>query len=581
MNEYSIKKDYEKKSSQLEKHLWGTFPFHAGNLWHSGIHLKTEGKKIHPILNGKVVAYRIRDKEKEVELSELLSEVEYKTLDNEFSTYYDSEYKLKDKQKSPRKTVSDSFVLLKHEIKRYSPPLIFYTLYMNLSAISQDEKKYYPAIKDNLNKFVICKPVLDNINYIPNGFQKDGEEYIDFILFTESKDVIASHKIKEKLRIFKPIPVTEQLFIGRQKTDIKAKKNGIYLIPNNSNYVKKNYATNGTESAVEIELKSYNAMVIIVENEGKRVLKWVSASDYSEDGFKRDFSRPEGKQKTEGVEYIINLLKNSSFLEKCESKHSPYTKTSEDNKKPDRTNIIFSEVGIIENPKFWTKEVLHFNDDIGFEGKSFCFDGKHAYSIIKETYDENPFQFIFNEISKETFDLEEVEVKDTTLYCGVFNSQEIQCYKVKHGDSEYFIKKDTADKYLVDAFDFSQWFIDLTLKNGRSKGIICDKKNVYESLNLDDKIKTVIQGNYTQGDFRLLLGADNYSPELKMIRKTLRTVICKHPLEWDESLFDSETFAEDYRNTNRQTAIISNAQSKNLKKAAKDTDIWNWRLGRS
>ena len=574
MNEYSIKKDYEKKSSQLEKHLWGTFPFHAGNLWHSGIHLKTEGKKIHPILNGKVVAYRIRDKEKEVELSELLSEVEYKTLDNEYSTYYDSEYKLKDKQKTPRTTVSDSFVLLKHEIKRYNPPLIFYTLYMNLSALSQDEKKYYPSIKDNLNKFVICKPELDNISYIPNGFKKDGEEYIDFILFTESKDVIASHKIKEKLRIFKPIPVTEQLFIGKQKTDIKAKKNGIYLIPNNSNYVKKNYATNGTESAVEIELKSYNAMVKIVENEGKRVLKWVSASDYSEDGFKRDFTRPEGKQKTEGVEYIINLLKNSSFLEKCESKHSPYSKTSEDNKKTDRTNIIFSDVGIIENPKFWTKEVSHFNDDIGFEGKSFCFDGKHAYSIIKETYDENPFQFIFNEISKETFDLEEVEVKDTTLYYGVFNSQETQCYKVKHGDSEYFIKKDTADKYLVDAFDFSQWFIDLTLKNGKSKGIICDKKNVYKSLNLDDKIKTVIQGNYSQGDFKLLLGADNYSPELKMIRKTLRTVICKHPLEWDESLFDSETFAEDYRNTNRQTAIISNAQSKNLKKAAKDTDIW-------
>ena len=82
MSDYSIKDDYNNISSQLEKKEWGTFPFHLGNFWHSGIHFNTRGqKKIHPILNGKVIAYRIRDKEKEVDLAELLSEVEFKALE--------------------------------------------------------------------------------------------------------------------------------------------------------------------------------------------------------------------------------------------------------------------------------------------------------------------------------------------------------------------------------------------------------------------------------------------------------------------------------------------------------------------
>lgn len=574
MSAYSIKNDYEKTSSQLEIKPWGTFPFHSGNFWHSGIHIRTDGKKITPILNGKVAAYRIRDKEKEVELSELLTEVEYKALGGDISSCYDSEYKLKDKQNAPKKKVSDSFILLKHEIKRYNPPLVFYTLYMNLGAVSSEEQKYYPSIKDNLNKFVCCNPELDSIGYIPNGFKGNGEEYIDFVLFTESNDVISAHKVNEQLKIYKPIPVTEQLYTGKLKENIKPKRNGIYLIPNESDYVKKNYSTSGKETAVEIELKSYNAMVKIVENDGKRTLWWVSASDYSEDGFRRDFSRPDGKKKAEGVEYVIDLLKNSSFVKKCEAKDSSYKTTAKENQKPARTNIVFSDAGVKTNPKFWTKETSHFNDEIGTEGKTSCYDGTHAYSILKEVYDENPFQFTFTEINNSSFSFEEVEVKDSTLYYGEINGQKTECCKVRHGDTEYFIKKDTADKYLEDAFDFSEWFIDLTAKSGKSKGIICDKKNVYESLHLETEIKSVLIGDYKKEDFDILLGSDRYSPELRKIRKTLRTVICRHPLEWDETLFNSDSFSEDYRNINRNRYLISKVQTKNLQKTARDTDIW-------
>ena len=41
MSDYSIKDDYNKTCSQVEKKEWGTFPFHLGNFWHSGIHFDT------------------------------------------------------------------------------------------------------------------------------------------------------------------------------------------------------------------------------------------------------------------------------------------------------------------------------------------------------------------------------------------------------------------------------------------------------------------------------------------------------------------------------------------------------------
>lgn len=575
MSEYSIKDDYEEKSTQLEKHPWGTFPFHSGNFWHSGIHLLTNGKKFSPILNGKVVAYRLRDKEKEVDFAESISEVEYKALDRKCATLYNSNYILRDKQTAPKKKVSDSFILLKHEINRYNPSLVFYSLYMNLGPISKDELKYYPGIKETLNKTVICNPELDSISFIPNGFKNYGNEYIDYCIFTKSEDILMSHKINEKLFIFKNIPITEQILVGNLRTDIKPIADKKYLVPNDSDYIKKKISTDGKNRAVEIELKSYNAMVKIIEEKGKRRLSWVSASNYKEDGIKRDFSRPKSDDKAEGLQYIIDLLKNSAFIAKCEAKNSVYRTTPKDNLKPDeRTNIIFNDIEAKEKVSFWTKEITHFSDEIGVEGKTSCYDGNHAYFIFDKVYDENPFQYSFKEICKNELSDEDFEVIDKTIYEGELDGVKIQCYKIKNKNSEYYIKKEIADNYLVNAFDFNEWFIDLTKKNGKSKGIICDKKNIYESLNSVNEIKTVIKGDYQAGDFRLLLGSDNRSSELVKIRKKLRTVICKHPLEWDETLFASSSFEEDYRNINRTTAIISKTQSKNLRKSANDTDIW-------
>ncbi|MBR0101584.1 MAG: M23 family metallopeptidase [Treponema sp.] len=586
MSDYSIKDDYNNISSQLEKKEWGTFPFHLGNFWHSGIHFNTRGqKKIHPILNGKVIAYRIRDKEKEVDLAELLSEVEFKALEEKTKEYYDEKFELKDKQSAPKKRVSDSFVLLKHEITRYKPSLVFYTLYMNLAAVTSDDIKYYPEIKDNLNKFILCNPELDNITYIPAGFKNNGEEYVELILFTESKDSITSHKVDGELKIFKPIPTTEQILSGTKK-DIKPLENIKYLIPNNSDYEKKNYSTDGEKSAVEIELKSFNAYVKIETENKKRVFKWIASYWFFEDGIQyqggKYIIRNDSQKKfdvsqiPEGMDYIVDLLNKSKLKEQCESSYLKTDLISE------KQNIEFSKIGIQKNPKFWTKEINHFDGEIGKIEKTKCWDGTirkdgcgRSYNILSEIYDENPFQYIFYEVSKDDLNFDEIEIKDTTLYEGEINGTKVQCYKAIYNNSEYFIKKEIADGYLVDAYDFSKWFIDLTSKSGNSKGIICDKKNVYKSLlDVSEEIKTVIQGDYTLGDFKLLLGADNSSEELRKIRRTLRTVICKHPLEWDETLFDSASFNQDYRKVNRKTAIISEAQSKNLKTAAKNTDIW-------
>ena len=585
MPEYSIREDYERISSLLEKAPWGTFPFHGGNFWHSGIHLQTNGEKIKPILNGKVVAYRIRDKDKEVELSESLTEVEYNTLDDDLKLYYESSHdilsnailKLKEKGNAPRKKVSDSFILLKHEIKRCDDPFVFYTLYMNLAGVPDSEREHYPWLGDNLNATEICIPELDQISYIPNGFRNDGEEYIEFVLFSETKlgDFLGSCKKGGKVELFKSIPTTEQLLMGKKKEMTSTEK---FLIPKESDYIKKQEYLNGENRAVEIELKSYNGFVKIVNGKDGRTLKWLAASDYYEDGIQRDFSRPykEGVTQAEGLEYIIELLKNGEFVAKCEDASSRYITTAEGDSMPKgRTNIVFSEVGIEKNPTFWTLETLPFKGDVGKEGKAEC----HGSYIVVEVYRENPLQLEFWEILEEQHHVG-LEIRERTIHRGVLCGQEVECYKAVAGESEYYVRKDVAERYLADAYDFSEWFIDLTEKPGRSKGIICDKKNVYEGLELKEELERVIQGNYTQGDFKILLGYDNSSAELRRIRGALRSVVCRHPLEWDESQFASESLAEEYRMVNRQTAVLSRAQARNLRKAAADIDIWRGGLER-
>ena len=276
------------------------------------------------------------------------------------------------------------------------------------------------------------------------------------------------------------------------------------------------------------------------------------------------------------MEYIIELLKNGEFVAKCEDTSSKYITTAEGDSMPEgRTNIVFSEVGIEKNPTFWTLETLPFKGDVGKEGKAEC----HGPYIVVEVYRENPLQLEFWEILEEQHHVG-LEIRERTIYRGVLCGQEVECYKAVAGESEYYVRKDVAERYLADAYDFSEWFIDLTEKPGRSKGIICDKKNVYEGLELKEELERVIQGNYTQGDFKILLGYDNSSAELRRIRGALRSVVCRHPLEWDESQFASESLAEEYRMVNRQTAVLSRAQARNLRKAAADIDIWRGGLER-
>ena len=58
-------------------------------------------------------------------------------------------------------------------------------------------------------------------------------------------------------------------------------------------------------------------------------MRWLAASNYYEDGIQRDFSRPykEGVTQAEGLEYIIELLKNGEFVAKCEDTSSKYITT--------------------------------------------------------------------------------------------------------------------------------------------------------------------------------------------------------------------------------------------------------------
>ena len=99
----------------------GFYPLGKGVLWHSGIHINSTKKEMFsPILNGKVVLYRLSKDYKKISLPEVISKDKYSSNENYFKDLYkiseenNKEYLLKDK--NSKESVSDCFIMLKHEL---------------------------------------------------------------------------------------------------------------------------------------------------------------------------------------------------------------------------------------------------------------------------------------------------------------------------------------------------------------------------------------------------------------------------------------------------------------------------------
>ncbi|MDR2943215.1 MAG: hypothetical protein LBV17_11550 [Treponema sp.] len=143
-----------------ESFLEGRYPVGENGFWHSGIHVRS--KKVYPIMEGFLVAYRISDEYTSIPRLEELSAEQYKKLDFSEQNLYEEfrkKYRLKTPCQYPNKLYSNSFFLIKHKVRLPAMPnrtdpniLEFFTLYTNMAPTPKPPGDYALISKDIFEK---------------------------------------------------------------------------------------------------------------------------------------------------------------------------------------------------------------------------------------------------------------------------------------------------------------------------------------------------------------------------------------------------------------------------------------------
>lgn len=565
-------RSYSLICSENENGSSGFYPFGAGTLWHSGIHIKANKDFISPIVNGTLVAYRLSDKEPgglfPVNVTKSYLDFVLSGY-NEWYTQNNSDkklYTLKDNR--ARIGASNYFVLLKHEIPQIS--YTFYSLYTNLAEVSKElQKDFGNKIKFDGN-YHDCSKDNISISKIPVGNKYLQERYFDFILFSE-QNIFNTQKIKDDKEIIRVKKEVGKYYKLKEK--ISETPLDTYLITNGSSYKKIDEESNGNEACSKIELKSFNAMYRI-EKDG---VYWVSPSDY--DTAHIDYRKNRKTLVNESLHYLKELFDEGKFTEKYKNKTSCPTVDK-------KSEIPFSDLEKINNPIFWLSadDSKDFTAKIGEDGKCGC--SPESFKEYK-VYTNYPFKYSFEEcINSSTDDIGDFDICEPVAYTGniVDNSVCEKFYKIEGTD--YFVKESDVER--VNAFDWKEWFNDLTEKVGKSDNILCDKNEFIRKLDCKNELNTLFNNvkKYSPSDFYRILGGygedDSTIAYVLKIRRELRKAVCKHSLEFDKSLFPDKNdkkqctdFSKKYSSVSQNKSALSPTSVACLSQEAENLDLWN------
>ena len=560
---WPFEKNYKDICSQSENGDTGFYPFGAGNLWHSGIHIQADKDVIEPIVNGQLVSYRLGSEKHGGALPQKVTSTYYETLMADYRELYKKEINVYKLQQEGKRETTNCYMLFRHEIPQLD--YTFYTLYANLDLITEENERHFKGIVEYDGKAHSCMDEPIAITKIPVGNAYRKKAYFDFIVFSEKSifDAKKSNtatellKIKDKARIYR-------------KKRINIEKTGIYLISNGSSYKKIEEKTNGTETCSKIELKSFNALYKIKDEE----VCWVTPYDYYQEHI--DFRQYCKKALLkDSLKYLQDILTAGKFTEKYKKKDSHHDS---------RAEIPFSELDNIKNPVFWLNEAgsRDFPAKTGEVGK--CATGK-TYDEY-EVFPECPFKYEFEECGDDV-DAADFEINEDAVYWGIIGKGGENINFRRIDGTEYFVRDSDVRK--CSAFDWEEWFTNMTKKKaGRSDGIICDKNELIRNINCGDVLNTLFgdaKKYYPQNFYRVFggYGDDDSSKRAVMkIRAETRKMVCKHPLEFDKSLFpfpeskeDCKKFSRKYRETSRDTAIISPTTAGCLRVEASNFDLWD------
>ena len=554
-----------------ENGLSGYYPMGEGNFWHSGIHINYTSKEtISPIVPGCVVAYRISKEYKKIALPESLSAADYRGLSSQDKWKYSVDrksrtgiYKLNTvlPEAAKSREVSNNFVLLKHV---YAPSqlndkeFVFYSLYMNLAPISETGSTYYGSdFKTDGSLNVLDKDKVFYTDKIGIPGLGDGTRYIDFAIITEKS--LFDYKEKaflsknEKNFVFYELPGDVKIY-SRKKRSITSKK---YYIPSKSTYEIIDECSCDNKIAKKIRIKS--------------MAFYLLSNGMGYEGKKTFFSEGDSCRIT-NIDTVWMGTEKLDFLKDSVSDSCRYVYDKIRNSRKNLLNRKHTVVGIIEDQpailvdfqkdcpciiEFWVEE------DSGLFSDGVPVGSSKEFTV----YEENPLICDFLDIENTEGINEKIKGITQQIYCGEGSRK----YR-KVRDYEYYIEESKVESCMKSAFDWDVFFDNYTEPVGESEDILCDRTELLKKVDASGFIDNFLNGRrLTKEELQRIYGGGEKFEQAGKIRKEMRRVVCKHPLEWDKEKFTNIKKSYDEKSF---CGKMPQEQADNLAKIAEAIDLW-------
>ena len=534
----------------------GYYPFGSNQFWHAGIHIHTEYDNksiIDAILPGQVVAYRICEKYVKTPLPKVLFDechiAEYKKhldlYEPKIETFTklvqkngtkgeyeqrqvtETHYYLKKDLPEEKQKIeyANGFILLKHEykIKEFDKPFIFYSFYMNLAAKEEfkDEDKaiYQKFICDGETHYLKEKERFEISKIGIAGLNKE-ERYLEFAIM--QKDSLFNYKINKKLassEIRKIFYSAENItdFYTRKNSEVQSKTT---VIPKSSVLYVQDEISSGGKTAKKVCFTKIGvylpsaAMDKPKKGEKKALLINVeSATVYSKAYTNENFPAIEDVRNatkaklTKGAEFTVIDMAGTQPL------------------------IVLN---FAETKSFW---IIDGSKNLYLPEIDEEIEFKKAAITDLVVYDECPIYSEFTRSEDNNIDKKEIKGFSHSIYLDKNENQYVEILNKKN----VFVKIEDSEKCNICPFEWEKFFNDETKMQG---GLFCDRTHLFTKYDKSGLLKDLYMANaghdfITEEELHIVYGNKGDFSGASELREEIRKVVCKHAIEFDESLFDN------------------------------------------
>lgn len=535
----------------------GYYPFGSSQFWHAGLHLHTsyEDKSVvDAILPGQVVSYRICENYVMVPLPKVIFDESLKQNLSKYIDLYepktekifrpfrkngsDDEYEMREviethyymKKDVPEEKqkieYANGFILLKHEfnIPELEKPLVFYTFYMNLAAKSElsveDKKIYDKFICDGEIHYLNEKrKERFEINKIGAAGLNNAKRYIEIAVI--QKESLFSYRINKKLQkeqIRKIFYSAKNIndFYTRKKTDIQSK---ITVLPKYSVLYVQDEIRSGEKTAKKVCFKKIAVYLPTASMDKPKsgdkkalLIDVKSATVYTTKYTNENFPAiEEVRSATES-----QLKKGAEFSVMDMSGTQPLIR-----------------LGFTETKSFW---IIDGTNGLNLPEIEKQYELENSILDIP-VYDECPIYSEFTKNKDTSIDKDKITGFSNLVYL----DKNKTCYYELLNQKNVFVKADDSEHCYVCPFEWGKFFHDETSMEG---GLFCDRTHLFTKYDktglLKDLYMTNAEHDYiTEDELHLVYGNKGDFQGASELREEIRKVVCRHAIEFDESLFNN------------------------------------------